>query len=77
MRIASLKKLNTYIHTLIRNPAQIGSFDSSRASIPRYDKSRTYVPEVRQYYGLVLLCFQPRRYAELLLSTYLHFVGTT
>jgi hypothetical protein len=27
-----------------------------------------YVPEVRQYYGLVLLCFQPSRYAELLLS---------
>jgi hypothetical protein len=24
------------------------------------DNSRTYVPEVRQYYCLVLLCFQPR-----------------
>jgi hypothetical protein len=26
------------------------------------DNSRTYVPEVRQYYGLVLLCFQPCKY---------------
>jgi hypothetical protein len=26
------------------------------------DNSRTYVPEVRQYYGLVLLCFQSRKY---------------
>jgi hypothetical protein len=34
-----------------------------------------YVPEVRQYYGLVLLCFQQRRYAELLLSAYLDFAG--
>jgi hypothetical protein len=25
----------------------------------RCDNSRTYLPEVRQYYGLVLLCFQP------------------
>jgi hypothetical protein len=45
------------------------------------DNSRTYVPEVRQYYGLVLsFVFNhevPRRYAELLLSAYLHFAGTT
>jgi hypothetical protein len=26
------------------------------------DNSRTYVPEVRKYYGLVLLCFQSRKY---------------
>jgi hypothetical protein len=26
------------------------------------DNSRTYVPEVRQYYGLVLFCFQPCKY---------------
>ena len=26
------------------------------------DNSRTYVPEVRQYYCLVLLCFQSRKY---------------
>jgi hypothetical protein len=43
------------------------------------DNSRTYVPEVRQYYCLVLLCFQhvPRRHAGLLLSAYLFFAGTT
>jgi hypothetical protein len=26
------------------------------------DNSRTYVPEVHQYYGLVLFCFQPCKY---------------
>ena len=44
------------------------------------DNSRTYVPEVRQYYGLVyffVFSQVPRRYAKLLLSAYLLFVGTT
>jgi hypothetical protein len=40
------------------------------------DNSRTYVPEVHQYYGLVFLCFQPcKRHVALLLSAI--FAGTT
>jgi hypothetical protein len=44
-----------------------------------WDNSRTYVPEVRQYYGLVyffVFSQVPRRYAELLLSAHLLFAGT-
>jgi hypothetical protein len=68
-----------------------GFWDSStmslcvqRAWITVCDNLRTYVPEVhvRQYYGLVLLCFQPRTTYTVGIranSYYLHayFSGTT
>jgi hypothetical protein len=45
------------------------------------DKSRTYIPEVHQILRSGTPLFStmqvPRRYAELLLSAYLHFAGTT
>ena len=41
------------------------------------DNSRTYVPDVRSGTPLFSITQVPRRYAELLLSAYLHFAGTT
>jgi hypothetical protein len=57
---------------------EMASYGTKIRHVSGCDNSRTYVPEVRQYYGLVLPCFLPRTtwVRGSLLSAYLHFAGT-